>query len=146
MSEVCVRCQSSGEDRRTLWMACFYAMEELKMPGLEQVSIHGKFCKKIEDSPSPFGPIPVFGPPDPDSEPDHHRFYTLRVCKRCRSEWLAAIKKWFNSPPQGRDGDADVRQPSTVGTGIFIRDFGNTKEITQEEWDERQRKAVEKHR
>ena len=32
MSEKCHRCGSVGEDRRTLWMACFYAMSELGIP------------------------------------------------------------------------------------------------------------------
>lgn len=32
MSDICVRCGDVGEDRRTLWMACLYAMEELKLP------------------------------------------------------------------------------------------------------------------
>jgi hypothetical protein len=29
MSAQCDRCGEIGEDRRTLWMACFYAMDEL---------------------------------------------------------------------------------------------------------------------
>lgn len=32
MSERCARCGEVGEDRRTLWMACLYAMEELPIP------------------------------------------------------------------------------------------------------------------
>ena len=62
----CQRCKKIGEDRRTLWMACFYAMDELWLP-----------FKKIESS-------------------DKGMFYTLTVCKNCRASWMEAIKDWFN--------------------------------------------------
>ena len=30
--EECVRCKEVDEDRRTLWMRCFYEMNELEVP------------------------------------------------------------------------------------------------------------------
>lgn len=65
MSEKCQKCGEEGEDRRTLWMACFYEMNELGLP-FELV--------KTEK---------------------HGQFYTLRVCKDCRAGWMKAIKEWF---------------------------------------------------
>lgn len=91
--ETCQRCHDIGEDRRTLWMACFYEMNELKVP-FEMVEVGGK------------------------------RFYTLRVCKVCRGEWMSAIKKWFTDPKQEEARDS----------GIFIRENGATIQISESEW------------
>lgn len=93
--EKCVRCGDIGEDRRTLWMACFYAMEELGIPFV-QVDV-----KEYPKS-----------------------FYTLRVCKACRADWMASIGDWFNSKPKNE----------AHGTGIYVRKLGATFEISEEEW------------
>lgn len=34
--EMCDKCKQVGKDLRTLWMACFYAMDELNVPFLQQ--------------------------------------------------------------------------------------------------------------
>ena len=52
-------------------------------------------------------------------------FYTLQVCKECRADWLHQIKHWFECIPD--------REPP-CGSGIFIRDFGSIREITEEEF------------
>lgn len=62
--EKCQRCGQKERDRRTLYMACFYQMGELRVP-----------FKSIDR--------------------DGTNFYTLRVCKACRSEWMGAIESWF---------------------------------------------------
>jgi len=90
--ECCQRCGEAGEDRRSLWMACFYEMNELRIP----------FHRSVVMDES---------------------FYTLRVCKGCRGDWLAAIKAWFESRPS--------RKPT--GTGVFVRRYGATVEATEEE-------------
>jgi len=74
--ETCQRCKRSGEDRRTLWMACFYAMHEIERVPFDH--------KEIEGNPN--------------------RFYTLRVCKSCRASWMQAIENWFTSQTM-EDGD-----------------------------------------
>lgn len=66
MSEMCIRCKEVDEDRRTLWMACFYEMNELGLPFVESQSCYDQ------------------------------KMYTLRVCKSCRADWMNAIKKWFH--------------------------------------------------
>lgn len=68
--ETCQRCGEKDEDRRTLWMACFYAMNELGLPFEEN-----------------------------EVSKDHAKFFTLRVCKDCRAAWMGAIKKWFYDKP-----------------------------------------------
>lgn len=93
--EKCQRCGEVGEDRRTLWMACLYDMQELPMP-LEEVAIFGSMMKDVSDSMIFAGPLKGFAPDD-DAKSVMRRFYTLRVCKRCRGEWMEAIGRWFNT-------------------------------------------------
>lgn len=49
--EKCQRCGEYGKDRRTLKMACFYAMEELGIPLEREVLFHAdiKSLKKKKD-------------------------------------------------------------------------------------------------
>ncbi len=92
MPEKCVRCESEGEDRRTLFMSCLYAMEELKVP-FEQ--------HKTTEHPKVL--------------------YTLRVCKSCRADWLSMIQKWFVEKPNRSEPTDEtlipVRENETV---VFI--------------------------
>ena len=131
MSEECQRCGEVEEDRRTLWMACFYDMDELDVP-FEQSAIHGVYCKKtgMEKLDIINQEIPVYA--EPEGEPRNHPFHTLRVCKRCRSDWMVSIETWFNnvSPEQ-----------ESCGSGIFVRANGALREITEEEWATGQEKA-----
>lgn len=94
MEEICQRCSDKDYDHRTLWMACFYEMNELGLP-FKQV--------KVEDL----------------------LFYTLRVCKKCRAEWMGAIQSWFNKVP---------KKEKSCGSGIFVRRNGAILEISEEEW------------
>ena len=94
--EKCDRCGILGHDRRTLWMACFYEMSELGVP-FEKVGIHG--CVMAIDARFQSGRRPDS---DELEKATGRTFYTLRVCKGCRSEWMGAIKTWFRAQP----GDA----------------------------------------
>lgn len=126
--EQCARCGELGEDRRTLWMACFYAMDELDVPfevaGLSAVPVSFLGHEKL---PSFNIEVPKFGAPSPDDKPQVRQFYTLRVCKECRGDWMAAIEKWFRF----------VAKRESCGSGIFVRENGATIEITEQEWAER---------
>lgn len=104
--EICQRCKETGEDRRTLWMACFYEMNELGLP----------FKLEI---------IPDEREREGFAKQKHH-FYTLRVCKQCRADWMQSIKQWFDTPKQPEQ---------SCGSGIYIRRKGVNVEITREEWD-----------
>lgn len=141
--EKCDRCGSVGVDRRTLWHACFYAMEELSIPFREEVLFHADLETLTRSRP----PVQIdlregqkltlqSGTVTSSGELTPHSFYTLLVCKRCRGNWLEAIKEWFTAAPQGEDNDADEPPPSSVGTGIFIRVNGVNREVTEEEYRE----------
>ena len=102
MNEQCQRCLEIDEDRRTLMMACFYEMDELMLPFKHQyISSH--------------------------IQSDGHKFYTLRVCKRCRADWMLAISAWF---------EENLEPPKSPGSGIFIRVLGDTREVTEEQWEQ----------
>lgn len=134
MSEKCDRCGNEGADRRTLWMRCFYAMEELDVP-FSRAAIHGQYCELRDTKTESFGGykfnIPIFA--EPNGEATNVQFYTLRVCKRCRGEWMVAIRAWFHAVPEGEDHDADLHEPNPAGTGVFVREGGAIKELTADE-------------
>lgn len=120
--ELCQRCGERGEDRRTLWVACFYAMGELQIP-FEQCNIHGYYCQKVGEKQTAFGTIAVYA--DPDGRAGDHQFFTLRVCKDCRASWMGALQDWFNEK---------LAKKLSTGSGIFVRENGATVEISEEEW------------
>ena len=136
--ERCVRCGDVGEDRRTLRMSCFYAMDEMNVPFSEE-KVVGKIHERIgtkemwigneaEMRAQGFSPLRF---PEYSEEPTGNitaSSYTLRVCKDCRGSWMSAIEDWFNNVEPVR---------RIIGTGIFVRKNGATVEITQEEWDRR---------
>lgn len=137
--EKCQRCGEIGEDRRTLWMACFYDLGELGLPFEKRHLFHAR----LEDLAPANAPIIVEVPPGmpiPNRQitiaPGTVRcsgelipqgLYTLRVCKRCRGDWMNAIAQWFRTPPERRE---------SCGSGIFVRRGGVNVEITEEEWRE----------
>jgi len=100
--EKCDRCGVLGVDRRTLWMACLYAMGELGLP-FEQVGLHGVVIR-----PSMIGrwgnleypPMDDYNGPAASTR----SFFLLRVCKGCRGAWMQAIQDWFRQAP-----DSDCR-------------------------------------
>lgn len=103
MTEQCQKCKKVDEDRRTLWMCCFYNMDELNLPFDRQEVFY-----------------PILG------GTQSQNFYTLRVCKDCRAEWMSAIQTWFNDQKPKKE---------SCGSGIFIRRNGAIIEITEEEWN-----------
>lgn len=131
----CQRCGEVGEDRRTLWMACFYEMQELGLPFgrkslLEADPAHLKLHKPAPTLPLGNGvSINIGGGEVTTDQPLGVRgFYTLRVCKDCRATWMSAIKNWFEW--------IDTRERRSPGTGIFIRRNGANVEVTEEEFRE----------
>lgn len=130
--EKCARCGEEGEDRRTLWMACFYAMEELEIPLEQEILFHAK-TEDLERAKAPVtievgtAKTPVVmqsGTVRCSGELTPHQFYTLRVCKDCRASWMTAIEGWFQAPRPPREG---------TGTGVWIRENGTNREATPEE-------------
>ena len=126
--EKCQRCGEEGEDRRTLWHDCMYAMNELNVP-FNQLAIDGVCLERTGTEVTTFGhKLPVWEDPEKVRETkknQKHSFFTLRVCKDCRAQWMGAISKWFH----------DVPAKESCGSGIFVRRNGATVEISEEEWD-----------
>lgn len=94
--EKCARCGEEGNDRRTLWLSCLYDLSETKMP-LDHVAVNGVLCTPIEASPSYLGKQFAVFSPIPGSIEVSYKFYTMRICKDCRAEWIKAQMDWFNS-------------------------------------------------
>lgn len=131
--DVCQRCkQEMNGDGRTLWMACFYAMNELGLP-FDELEITGKVGFKVGEEALPTSGIkvPKFQIPQ-EAKENGHRFFTLRTCKDCRAEWMNAIKEWFEAP-------MEISKPT--GTGVYIRKNGATVEATPEEVAELERRS-----
>lgn len=98
--EPCQRCGCIGYDRRTLFMACFAEMDAYNIPFLRVRLSNAEFLSDTDVLRTDLEPFQKQPPPDfkPASGKLHdHDFYTLRVCKECRGEWLTAIEKWFHS-------------------------------------------------
>ena len=55
-------------------------------------------------------------------------FFTLRVCKSCRADWMHTIEQWFNGLDTGE------RDPNPMRC-IPVRSMGATRWLTQEEYD-----------
>jgi hypothetical protein len=123
--EKCVRCGEVEEDRRTLWMACFYEMNELGIPFIEY-KIKGILQDKIGEEESKVLKGVMLDIFSEEGTEFDRPFYTLRVCKDCRADWMQAIKDWFNYMP-------DYKERPSTGTGVFIRELGICKELTEEE-------------
>jgi len=107
-----------------------YQMKETGVP-FEQMAIHGQIVKpyKIEGLGRQWDKD-VWEDPKPDVEPYLSNFYTLRVCKDCRAEWMLAIKNWFASSPGSQvqqEADAKVRPGMISMDGkVPIRVLGAT--------------------
>lgn len=124
----CVRCGNVEEDLRTLWHACFYEMNETGLPFkqayVKDASVYAESGREIDHNAGLSAPV---FEKYPEGVRDLH-FYTLKVCKPCRASWMHALKSWFHelSPAQ-----------ASPGTGIFIRDMGASREVTEAEWKAR---------
>lgn len=133
--EPCERCGEVGEDRRTLWMACFYDMTELKVPFKNEVLLDtdSETLTRVKDPLSiPVGGNKInltSGTVRCSGELHPRPFHTLRVCKKCRAEWMEAIEKWFNfkcenTLPSEPMDDADIP----------VRINGTIRYMTEEQW------------
>lgn len=117
--DLCMCCHAYGEDKRSLWIDCFYAVNEV-IPEAIELSTHI----------------------DPQPE-NHTRGYYLRICKNCRARLLGMLGTWWQEGVARRelekdhDGNVEETDPDR---NIAVRENGIVKMITREEWDERERK------
>ncbi len=133
--EICQRCGEPGTDRRTLFMACFYAMEEMDIPFDRETLFKAVEVDSVDVKNSPKsleterGPVTLSsGTLQFSGELSPVGMHTLRVCKDCRASWMGAIQKWF-------DGNEPPEIEECSGSGIFIRHRGTNVEISRETFD-----------
>lgn len=130
--DACQRCGAVGQDRRTLWMSCFYAMDELDGIPFQGVQWDGITRPQTGTAPVEFlgrtFDAPLYG--DPDSTLPHRmHFYTLRVCKACRAAWMSAIEQWF------LEGLVAAHTEPDQAADIPIREHGATRMVTAAEYE-----------
>lgn len=110
----CQLCGAHGADKRSLFISCFYAVQEV---------------------------IPeVIDLADVDNLND--RGYYLRICKSCRARLLAHLRQWrqecvsLRELPKDHDGYVDddyvVRDPRA---NISVRKDGAITHMTPEQWE-----------
>lgn len=118
--EACARCGDGPHDLRTLWMACLYDMGELPLP-FKQVELQGaRYAEQNGTKRLEFWDLtaPVFN--ESTSDPHGYRFYTLRVCKDCRADWMQAIQGWFQATPT---------DPDACNSGFYTRVMGANRQV-----------------
>lgn len=108
----CQLCGAHGEDKRSLFVKCFYAVHEA-VP--EAIDLFG-----------------VTNGADPG--------YYLRICKDCRGKFLMMLRDWADScrakrgQPMNHDGHIDDDQPDAT---IPTRQFGAIRMVTLDEYEGR---------
>lgn len=161
MTDKCERCGVLGQDRRTLWMACLYEMRELGVP-FKLVAFRGAILETSnEKEKMPWGEVDKFTNTyrshDEDYDKQLYPFYTLRVCKGCRSEWMKTIQKWFRDPISetvkwNDDGEHSPEEISVllskvealrVETLTVQQQINDTLITLREEYEKRMRKLNE---
>ena len=134
--EICQRCGEIEEDRRTLYTACFYELNELGLPFSYQILFHAKL-EDLEPAKPPdeillsdskvfrltYGTVTCKGELEPT------KFYTLRICKHCRADWMQSMVQWFRAPVTRSEPDEWRCVP--------VRENGVTVYITEAEWHNR---------
>jgi len=115
--EKCDRCGSVGTNRRSLWMSCAAEMDQLGIP-FDEGKILGMFCAKTGESGAGFFREKHYeGLKDKDRPLVAWFFYRLRVCSRCRGEWMTALQEWFKATPQDIDQDSATLQGASSDVG-----------------------------
>lgn len=110
----CQRCGAGPLDLRTLWMAGMMAMDDGDLP-VDRVAVLGTYCGSPEPLPGGVTGMPLWQVTD--HEKRYHEFYTLRVCKDCRSAWYNAIDAWFKDETVDEDDDT----PQSNGQNFSLK-------------------------
>ena len=110
--DLCMLCQAQGEDKRSLFISCFYAVNEVIPEAIDLTE-----C--------------------PDNVKD--RGYYLRICKNCRGELLDMLGEWRagcvqrRGTPMNRDGYSEESIP---GADIPMRVNGRIVMMTTEQYED----------
>lgn len=113
--DLCMICHAYGADKRSLFIECLYAIEEVVPEAIELFAVEGPVKER------------------------HKSGYYLRVCKSCRGALLGKMQEWRNErvalrgEPKDHDGDTwflyDEEQPS-----IPVRINGATVLMTEAQY------------
>jgi hypothetical protein len=116
-SDECMMCDAYGNDKRSLFIDCGYAVSEVVAEALN-----------ISDAGAERG-----------------RGYYLLLCKTCRGRLLDHLGVWGTEcraergKPKDHDGCVHVdADPNSPVRNIPVRVNGRIQMLTREEWDERQ--------
>ena len=110
--ERCDRCGDLGHDRRTLWMACLYDMDELGLPFKQDTLT---LEKPTDDGAGYTNTCKTF--------------FTLRVCKEFRASWMEAIQAWFHNQLE-----EDYSKAMTQEADTPVRINGSVRFLTEEQY------------
>jgi len=111
--DICMCCGAQGEDKRSLFIDCFYKVKEVVPDALDISEVEPKL-------------------------PHHKQGYYLRICKACRGRFLSMMGEWwkegieFRGLPMDHDGNLENDDPER---NIPVRVNGAIKMLTRKEWD-----------
>ena len=116
-NDLCMCCHAYGEDKRSLWIDCLYAVHEVVPEAID--------ISAVEPKPA-----------------DHQDGYYLRICKSCRGRLLAMMGEWWQAGVDRRrnvqkahDGRDEINDPER---NIPVRINGAIAMLTRAEWDARE--------
>lgn len=108
--DLCQLCYAYGCDKRSLVVDCFYAVHELVPEAIDLHLVEGRLNK---------------------------RGYYLRICKRCRGEFLMAMQRWARERMTHRaelkDHDGDTLDDEDEERCVPMRVAGATVMMTVEQ-------------
>lgn len=113
--EVCQLCGAEGEDKRSLFIACLYAVHEAVPEAIDLAA------------------VPAL------AESDLKRCYYLRVCKACRGAFLGHLRQWRQEriarrgSPMDHDGNDE---PPEGEAYIPVRVDGALARMTEAQYEE----------
>jgi hypothetical protein len=110
--DLCMLCHAHGQDKRSLFLDCFYAVNEVVPEALN-------LSQTLDGNGQP------------------RRGYYLRLCKTCRGRLLETLRTWADDcrtmRPLPKDGDG-APQDENPDRNIPVRIDGATVKMTPEEY------------
>ena len=115
--DLCICCHAYGEDKRSLWVDCLYAVKEVVPDAID--------INEVEPKPE-----------------NHQRGFYLRICKACRGRFLGMMGDWWKDGVKRRelpkDHDGHDEYEDDPERNIPLRVNGAIVMLTREEWDQRE--------
>lgn len=118
-TDLCMLCHAYGEDKRSLFIDCFYAVDEVVPEALDIAEVEGR------------------------------QGYYLRICKSCRAALLGRLREWRDERVARRDIPKDhdgEDEDWDAEADIPVRINGAVVMLTREQFDEYQAKRAAERR